>query len=120
VERNKGKFKKGSAPGRPKGTKNKLTMSAKASVEDIFNKLGGVQGAYDHFSKPQNRSDFYTKVWIKILPKDVKIDANVTHSYDPATVQELGDLLREAIGEQPGAMDAASQSSNQDRPILPH
>ena len=36
-------LKKGAGPGRPKGAKNKLSMSVKQAIEEAFEKAGGVK-----------------------------------------------------------------------------
>lgn len=56
--------------GRKKGTPNKITVGAKAAIEAAFDGIGGVP-ALVKWSEA-NRSLFYSKIWIKILPTEIK------------------------------------------------
>lgn len=66
--------------GRTKGAKNIVTRSMKNSILETFELIGGVKHLAMWAS--ENPSDFYTKVWIKLLPVDieVKADVNVTQA----------------------------------------
>lgn len=55
---------------RPKGSRNKLTASAKEALESAFASIGGVQALSD-WAKANPR-DFYP-IWAKLLPKNVDL-----------------------------------------------
>lgn len=55
--------------GRQKGTPNKTTIVAKSAIEGCFEDIGGAE-AFKLWAA-QNPSDFYTKIYIKILPMHV-------------------------------------------------
>lgn len=63
--------------GRPKGSLNKMTMEAKAAIEEAFQRIGDVDALA--VWAQQNQSDFYKHIWIKILP--LSIAATVEHRY---------------------------------------
>lgn len=52
--------------GRPVGSKNGTTASAKAAIQECFEMLGGVE-ALKTWAEA-NPTDFYKSVWVKILP----------------------------------------------------
>lgn len=68
-------FKKGvkrpPKAGRKKGSQNKLTKSAKAALELVFEGIGGVK-AMEKWAK-KNPTDFY-KIWSKIIPTTLAND----------------------------------------------
>lgn len=65
-------FKKGN-PGRPKGTPNKLTRTAKENIEKVFDGMGGVDGMIKWAgSSERNRAVYYSEIYPKLLPLDVK------------------------------------------------
>ena len=51
---------------RPKGSLNKAASNAKDAIQECFNMMGGVDSL--HAWAANNASDFYTKIWPKILP----------------------------------------------------
>ncbi|MCK5020333.1 MAG: hypothetical protein KAS32_25065 [Candidatus Peribacteraceae bacterium] len=76
MAREDGQFKKGSAPGRPKGTKNKLT-NLKQSFLEAFEKVGGVEELAKWGNKPQNKGQFFQMI-TKLLPRTVEADLKHT------------------------------------------
>lgn len=60
------------AGGRPLGSKNGTTASAKAAIQECFEMLGGVDALKEWAEK--NPTDFYKCVWPKILPLTVAGD----------------------------------------------
>lgn len=68
------KFKKGN-PGRPKGAKNKITLSAKENIEKAFEKLGGVNGLIKWAGKSNYNMTKLYDWYFSMLPRNV--DANV-------------------------------------------
>lgn len=69
------KFQKGNtfSNGRPKGSANKIPLSAKQSFEAVFIKLGGADGLYDWASN--NKTAFY-QMYAKLLPKATDITSD--------------------------------------------
>jgi hypothetical protein len=55
-------------PGRPKGSQNKTTVTAKEAIEDAFNHLQGIEGADFRTWANLNRDDFYKLLYPKLLP----------------------------------------------------
>lgn len=62
-------FPKGN-PGRPVGTKNKVTQSMREAFKDAFDKMGGVDALVEWGSMPQNRGAFY-QLASKLIPIEV-------------------------------------------------
>lgn len=58
-------------PGRPKGSQNRVTVEARAAIEATFHDLGGTDSLTAWALG--NLDDFYGKVWVKILPKNVDL-----------------------------------------------
>lgn len=55
--------------GRPKGSRNKLTVETKRALEMVFDRRGGVE-ALRQWSH-QNPDGFYA-LWGKLLPREIK------------------------------------------------
>ena len=81
----------GNPAGRKKGSKNKNTIAALQNVHDVYTALGGTEAMVAWAE--DNKNDFYTKVWPKILPKNVTIDGEIDHTgltikmHDGKTIQ---------------------------------
>ena len=80
------KFKKGDPKppnsGRKKGVKNKLTIDVQQTAFEIFEKLGGIEGACKYFeSSKQAKGQFYN-IFYKMLPSnvDVKHGGEIEHT----------------------------------------
>lgn len=59
--------------GREKGVKNKLTIDVQQTAFEIFDKLGGIEGACEYFeSSKQTRGQFYN-IFYKMLPSNVTV-----------------------------------------------
>jgi hypothetical protein len=72
-------------PGRPKGSHNKISHTAKENIEKVFDMLGGVSGLYKWAAKnDRNRAIFYQTLYAKILPMEhehsgeVNVDGKLT------------------------------------------
>jgi len=62
-------------PGRPKGSVNKLTASAKQAFQLAFEELGGVQGLVAWAkSDDECLGDFY-KLYARLIPTDVTVES---------------------------------------------
>lgn len=57
-------------PGRPAGTVNHTTSKLKGNILNVFQNLGGERKMTEWAEK--NLTDFYTKVWVKLLPQEIK------------------------------------------------
>ena len=49
-----------------------LTRDAKAMIQLAFQDLGGLPRLVEWANNPANTSQFYTQIWAKIIPKDIK------------------------------------------------
>lgn len=56
--------------GRPPGAVNRTTPKLKGNILNVFSMLGG-EVAMTAWAKA-NPGDFYTKVWVKLLPQEIK------------------------------------------------
>lgn len=52
----------------------KLTRDAKAAIQLVFEDLGGTQRLLEWANAPGNLGIFYTQIWSKIIPKDIKAE----------------------------------------------
>lgn len=57
--------------GRAIGQTNNLNRQAKTNLEEAFFELGGVPALVRWAKK--NRGEFYTKLWARLIPKDVQL-----------------------------------------------
>lgn len=58
--------------GRTAGTPNKVTATAKAAIEEAFQRLGDVDGLETWArSDPDNLKAFYVSIWPKVIPLQV-------------------------------------------------
>jgi hypothetical protein len=55
-------------------TPGKLTKDAKAIIQLAFEDLGGLPRLVEWANNPGNIGQFYTQIWSKIIPKDVKAE----------------------------------------------
>ena len=58
----------------------KLTKDAKAMIQLAFEDLGGLPRLVEWANDPRNLGIFYTQIWGKIIPRDIKaeVDSNIT------------------------------------------
>lgn len=63
--------------GRTKGTPNKLGASAKENAIEVFNLLQENDATSLLTWAKQNPTDFYTKIYTKLIPAAVDLDAKV-------------------------------------------
>jgi len=53
-----------------------LTQDAKAMIQLAFQDLGGLPRLVEWANNPANLSQFYTQIWSKIIPKDIKSEVS--------------------------------------------
>ena len=70
--------------GRTKGTPNKTTTAVKEALNLAFEGVGGVPQLQE-WAK-ENPTEFY-KLWVKMLPQQVDMDANVNAAITKVTRQ---------------------------------
>lgn len=63
------KFQKGN-PGRPPGSRNKVTRSAREAFALGFARLGDVDALVEWAQQPKNRTEFY-RLYARLIPTDV-------------------------------------------------
>lgn len=51
-----------------------MNKDAKAVIHLAFDDLGGVERLVDWANNPANLGTFYSQIWSKIIPKDVKAE----------------------------------------------
>lgn len=59
-------------------TPTKMTRDAKAMIQLAFEDLGGLPRLVEWANQPANIGTFYTQIWSKIIPKDVKAEVDGT------------------------------------------
>lgn len=74
-------------PGRPKGVPNKSTAGFKAAVAEAFEGLGGVDALVNWAQ--ENPGDFYTKVWTKLAPAEIKAELSSKNGQPLVVVRDL-------------------------------
>ena len=79
-------FKKGEPrpinAGRKKGSKNKLTIDVQLTAFEIFESLGGVEGAATYFNtNRQTKGQFYN-IFYKMLPSSMDIEHSTIEADD--------------------------------------
>jgi len=57
---------------KPGATTSQLTKDAKAMIQLAFEDLGGLPRLVEWANNPINTTAFYTQIWAKIIPKDIK------------------------------------------------
>lgn len=70
--------------GRKKGVPNKTTVAVKDALNTAFTGVGGADGLVTWAQA--NPTEFY-KLWVKMLPTEINLDANVT-TFDVASDPE--------------------------------
>ena len=96
VRDDKGRFLKGNltGSGRVKGVRNRSTEWQKSEIMEAYAEMGGLEALISHYSKPENISAFYERIWRPCLPNNLNVVADVT---DFSTVLEAARLRGTAI-----------------------
>lgn len=72
---------------RPKGSKNRIAQSVKQNIEQVFQKLGGVDAMVKWAQQEKNHTEFY-RIYARLLPHEVvgkdngPVSVTVTHKYE--------------------------------------
>ena len=83
--------KPGNTVGRKPGVPNKITAECREAIQLAFEGIGGVE-ALTVWAK-ENRTNFYTKVWVRLLPLAVKPDQETPVTYE--TMEEVEAAIAE-------------------------
>jgi len=78
-------------PGRPKGSKNKLT-NIKDEFLFAYEVIGGLGGLTAWAKKEENRTEFY-KMLTKLFPREIKAEINIGRSISEYTTEELIEIV---------------------------
>jgi hypothetical protein len=83
---------------KPGATTAALTKDAKAMIQLAFEDLGGLPRLVEWANNPANISQFYTQIWSKIIPKDIKsevtganggaVKMSISWMSDPEAIEE--------------------------------
>ena len=99
--------------GRVAGTPNKTTASMKENIERCFDELGGTSHMVQWARA--NPSEFYTRLLVRLLPKQIDIAASIEHS--GCTLQEVMDHMDEL--DRKSASNVPSKSAHDEVGSLP-
>jgi len=83
-------------PGRPKGSKNKLT-NIKDEFLFAYEVIGGLGGLTAWAKKEENRTEFY-RMLTRLFPREIKAEITVGRAVSEFTTEELVELI---TGEGP-------------------
>lgn len=68
-------------PGRPKGIPNKLSRTAKETIQKVFEELGDWGGMKRWAEKSErNLTVFYSEIFPKLIPLDVSHSGEIGHT----------------------------------------
>jgi hypothetical protein len=89
VKRERPKFAKGN-PGRPKGAKNKLTITVRDAILSVFNELQDDPRYSLMAWAKKNQKDFYVGVATKLIPVDIQnhLTKDITIRVMPLEIKE--------------------------------
>jgi len=78
-------------PGRPKGSKNKLT-NIKDEFLFAYEVIGGLGGLTAWAKKEENRTEFY-RMLTRLFPREIKAEITVGRAVSEFTTEELVELI---------------------------
>ena len=86
-------FKGIKSPGRPKGSKNKISGSLQLDLKLCYDRLGGLEGMIKWAKRSEeNKTRFYG--WcIQLLPKEINLNQTITHDLGKLTDEELQAII---------------------------
>jgi hypothetical protein len=83
----------GPGPGRPKGSKDKISRTALEVIRDCADKMGGVDRMYKWAMKnDKHESIFWGHIFTKLLPLQIEGNMTVEHDFT-ADAEALAHLL---------------------------
>jgi hypothetical protein len=94
--------------GRAKGTPNTTTCAVKEAIEHAFVGIGGVPALVEWAR--ENRELFYSRVWTRILPREITADVHADVTTRTEVRRELIDKIVEMM-RPASAGDTGSHSS---------
>ena len=92
--------------GRKKGTRNKLTMCAKANIEETFERIGGIE-AFANWAT-LNPGDFYKLIYTKVVPRNLEMSGVDGGEITISWVKPQIDLREDVIDETPKEISGIS------------
>jgi len=78
-------------PGRPRGSKNKLT-NIKDEFLFAYEVIGGLGGLTAWAKKEENRTKFY-EMLTKLFPREIKAEINIGRAISEYSVDELVEIV---------------------------
>ncbi len=78
-------------PGRPKGSKNKLT-NIKDEFLFAYEVIGGLGGLTAWAKKEENRTEFY-RMLTRLFPREIKAEINIGRAISEYSVDELVEIV---------------------------
>ena len=78
-------------PGRPRGSKNKLT-NIKDEFLFCYQIIGGLGGLTAWAKKKENRTKFY-EMLTKLFPREIRAEINIGRSISEYTTEELVEIV---------------------------
>jgi hypothetical protein len=96
--------------GRKKGSPNKSTRSVKEAIELAFLGIGGVDQLIKWAKK--HPSEFFSRVWVRILPQQIQLDLAGIDGKPPAVIVYLPEK-RPVIEGNPESANASDTTPNQ-------
>lgn len=81
-------------------TTAKLTRDAKAMIQLAFEDLGGLPRLVEWANDPRNLGVFYTQIWGKIIPRDIKAEVDTSITIEVVKYGDDGDYALQHNGNQ--------------------
>ncbi len=78
-------------PGRPRGSKNKLT-NIKDEFLFAYEVIGGLGGLTAWAQKEENRTEFY-RMLTRLFPREIKAEINIGRAISEYSVDELVEIV---------------------------
>jgi hypothetical protein len=95
----------------PGDTPAKLTRDAKAMIQLAFEDLGGLPRLVQWANEPSNLGTFYTQIWGKIIPKDIKAEVDQSITIEVVKFGDEGQYALQHNGNQI-VMNAVNRTSD--------
>jgi len=79
-------------PGRPKGSKNKVTCEIKDEFLLAFKHIGGLGALTLWAKKEENRTEFY-RMLTRLFPREIKAEITIGRAISEYSVDELVEIV---------------------------